>query len=519
MLDIIKNNPFRILGVFSNTSKKEIIAQKGKISAFVRIGKSIPLDTDFHSVLQPLSRTADMLSEAEGKLTLPNDIVKYSLFWFICHSSLDNTCITQVRAGSIDAAIESWKRIHSFSSLQNRIVCYLIKEDYTNAFACAEELYTSHTSVLLGCIMSSELMTFTREDVMHMFCDYIYEAKVIDDAGWMKIDNILEYSILRDYIKQIRSATHIRAINEFLDKYTGGSSPDDNLEAAKNLKEKTKGAVNGLQKVYDKTSPIFQTTMDKLSNAILSKTIAYYNKSTDADCAVKALPLMEYASTLAVGEQQVNRCKTNTKTIKDEADRYNNPVRTDSTDSMSSALHELSDLLEEINVQKFFIPYIKVGDIILGKTWTFEAISHGYRLSDVGEFKELSFGGYKFVDLFKRGIFDYVTYTSYEIESNKREYLHFNESKSFTEWKEFFEKMHFKMEIDEQPYIYNGQTSKFYCADISGYSAKWNIGIKVNFFEPTKSSFASLFYDYIRINKIDVYTLQSGSKPFLKWFE
>lgn len=519
MLEIITNNPFRILGVFSNTSKKEIIAQKGKISAFARIGKNIPQDTDFHSVLQTLSRTPDMLSEAEGKLTLPNDIVKYSLFWFICHTSLDKTCITQVRAGSIDAAIESWKRIHSFSSLQNRIVCYLIKEDYTNAFACAEELYTSHASVLLGCIMSSELMTFTKEDVMHMFCDYMYKAKVIDDAGWMKIDNNLESSLFRDYIKQIRSATHIRTINELLDKYTGGSSPEDNLEAAKNLKETTKSAVDGLQKVYDKTSPLFQTTMDKLSNAILSKAITYYNKSTDADCAVKALPLMEYASTLAVGEQQISRCKSNVDTVQEAAERYNNPSSEFSPESLSSALSSLSDLLEEIEMKRFFMPFLKAGDIILGKTWTFEAISYGYRLSEVGDFKEVNFGGYRFVDLFKRGIFDLVKFVSYEIDSNDRSYYHFDEFKSFNGWIEFFEKMGFNVKTETEPYIYEGVSANFYSGSISGFSPKWNLAFMIEFFEITSSSYASRFYDDISINKIDVYTLQTGNKPFLKWFE
>ena len=43
---IVLENPFRILGVFANATKKEIVANQGKANAFLKVGRPVeyPLD-------------------------------------------------------------------------------------------------------------------------------------------------------------------------------------------------------------------------------------------------------------------------------------------------------------------------------------------------------------------------------------------------------------------------------------------------------------------------------------------
>ena len=48
MLEIIQSNPYRVLGVYSNSPKKDVIANKGKMTAFLKVRRpfSFPLDLE-----------------------------------------------------------------------------------------------------------------------------------------------------------------------------------------------------------------------------------------------------------------------------------------------------------------------------------------------------------------------------------------------------------------------------------------------------------------------------------------
>ena len=50
-MNIIENNPYRILGVYTNSPKKDVVANKGKASAFVRVGKSVEFPMDMKLII------------------------------------------------------------------------------------------------------------------------------------------------------------------------------------------------------------------------------------------------------------------------------------------------------------------------------------------------------------------------------------------------------------------------------------------------------------------------------------
>ncbi len=52
MLSIIENNPFRILGVYSNAEQTEIIKNERKLRAYTTVGKPISLLTDFEQIIE-----------------------------------------------------------------------------------------------------------------------------------------------------------------------------------------------------------------------------------------------------------------------------------------------------------------------------------------------------------------------------------------------------------------------------------------------------------------------------------
>lgn len=52
MLSIIENNPFRILGVYSNAEQSEIIRNERKIRAYINVGKPVSMPSDFEAIIE-----------------------------------------------------------------------------------------------------------------------------------------------------------------------------------------------------------------------------------------------------------------------------------------------------------------------------------------------------------------------------------------------------------------------------------------------------------------------------------
>ena len=80
---IVLQNPYRILGVYANSAKKDIVANKGKATAFVRVGKPVEFPLDLKGILPVLNRTLDLMNEAEAHLAIAKEQIKYAQFWFL----------------------------------------------------------------------------------------------------------------------------------------------------------------------------------------------------------------------------------------------------------------------------------------------------------------------------------------------------------------------------------------------------------------------------------------------------
>lgn len=148
MIDLIQNNPFRILGVYSNASKKDIVANEGKMRAFLKVGRPVSFPLDLEGTLPSLSRTTESVAKANADLTLPKDKMRYALFWFVRNSNLDDIAFNQLTAGNVEKAVEIWEKKDCATSYQNRLVCYLINDNLPKALEMVDCLYNSNNSKL-----------------------------------------------------------------------------------------------------------------------------------------------------------------------------------------------------------------------------------------------------------------------------------------------------------------------------------------------------------------------------------
>lgn len=110
MLDIIQNNPYRLLGIYSNSPVRERVVNYNKLKAFLRVRKETAFGLDLTALLPVAARTGETVSDANTKLALPNDQLRYAQFWFMKSTPLDNVAMNHLATGNAGMALSIWKK-------------------------------------------------------------------------------------------------------------------------------------------------------------------------------------------------------------------------------------------------------------------------------------------------------------------------------------------------------------------------------------------------------------------------
>ena len=82
-MNILQNNPYRLLGVYSNSPTKERLAKHNRMKAFLKGGKLVSFLLDVPYYLSSINHTETSVADAEAKQTLPKDQILYPPFLFV----------------------------------------------------------------------------------------------------------------------------------------------------------------------------------------------------------------------------------------------------------------------------------------------------------------------------------------------------------------------------------------------------------------------------------------------------
>ena len=89
-MSFISNNAYRVLGVCSNASLKDIQKNISQLKAFAKIGKEMDLGYNLSFLnLANIDRKDDLLLRSENQLNLDKNKITSSLFWFADLSTID----------------------------------------------------------------------------------------------------------------------------------------------------------------------------------------------------------------------------------------------------------------------------------------------------------------------------------------------------------------------------------------------------------------------------------------------
>lgn len=307
MIDILKTNPYRILGIYSNSPTKERVANGNRMKAFLKVGKQVSFPLDLPLLLPPINRTTENVEESDAKLTLPNEQLRYAQFWLIKSTPMDDIAMNHLIAGNIDNAILIWQKKENASSLQNCIVCSLIRDDFSKALMYASKLYSIYSAEFVNLVLGGN-HAVTTDNLPYAFLDELYDA-----VGAQKLMPYIQDKEWKHYIGDKTVKPLIAALQSAINvaKASKGKGIKARLVAGTNLMNGTKEQLAQLKTLFPAKDLQYQMIADKLGLEILQCSIDYYNASEAADAAHKAMKLQAYALSIVVGQMAKDRCKEN----------------------------------------------------------------------------------------------------------------------------------------------------------------------------------------------------------------
>jgi len=315
-MTIIENNPFRVLGIISNSSAKETKESETFILRYLDIGKSADLKFDITPPLSHLERTSEIVKNAKRKIHDDFDKLTHSIFWFVNGTMVDKISLEKLSSEkNIEKASDSFKKgsrnfaisKNSFSSILNfstlEIVSYTSHKDEERLKNAIKYKY----QIINDKIVFKEfekLITSTSNKINHKsYIDrYIENTKGLlkelfprKDQNKLLIDIFSEdKSILKEIEGQIASSL-VQGINANLVLFSSFlkiqsertdaqivRSRSTIIKRVRKLVADTNSDLNKLKKAVGKNDFQFSNLMNEVFSYVNTSVIMCFNKDMDA---------------------------------------------------------------------------------------------------------------------------------------------------------------------------------------------------------------------------------------------
>ena len=316
--NLLSHNPYRILGVYSNSPKKDVLSNLNRMKAFLKVGKTVSFPLDLPQFLPSIDRDETIVSSAQASIELPMDQIKHTLFWFMKVTPLDDIALNNLLAGNIIQATEIWNKKETVSSLLNLMACALIENDADSLAIKADTLFQNYSEEF--CLTVNETIKLTSSQLTELFIELIKQDGTIELAKLMQVSGtsiewrkIIGGGLVKPIIDEISLA-----ISEA--KSAKGSSA--NYRAGEKLMNSTKASLSQLKGLLGVSDMQYQMIADKLATTILQCGINYFNETEDDDAPQKAMILQGFALSIAIGQVVKDRCKENVDVLKKIGPEY-----------------------------------------------------------------------------------------------------------------------------------------------------------------------------------------------------
>ena len=334
----IQENPYRLVGLLSNATAKEVQRRKGQITAFVRVGREVSSDFDF-VFLDPISRDEISIAKAFSAIQQARDVVNHSLFWFSKTNSFDDTALNYLINGDKEKAIDIWEKVtyekeitpKSVSCFNNigtlklignnpseinqgiKIKLVLIEsssfKDFVVSVAGDALVVEKQKQVdfFVNAIIKGFETEFSNNEILKLFegCDEKHRKLVIDRFSESPI-YFIESAI--DSAKNKRN-----------------QSKNNAYKYGKELFDQTRPKLKELENFLGVEDLKYKLIADNLAKEIMQCGIDYFNESQENESSENyldnAMQLNKLADGIAVGKLTKEKVKDNIATLEEMKDR------------------------------------------------------------------------------------------------------------------------------------------------------------------------------------------------------
>lgn len=317
-MDKIKNNPFRILGVPSNASAKEIAANQSKLKAYLAASKTVSFPLDCVGGQPSLERDTASVGQATANINLPQDKLTHALFWFIKpEDSVGSMAWEYLVKSDEEKALELFSKRDTFAALVNRSVLAFIAGDNIAAITCMgkmiqnDDMRTGFVNAVAG-----DTIQISEEELAETFFSKVFETIDAFDI-FQKIGDSID-SWIAGYIRKYSIQKPFKFIEEAIAKAKSVKGDNSKLwgEVGKELSNSTHKIRLQLIDIVGTVDSSYQRLADKLANQILQCSINYFNNSDGSrEYVLNAKKLAEYATKVAVGKLTKDRCEQAVETL------------------------------------------------------------------------------------------------------------------------------------------------------------------------------------------------------------
>jgi hypothetical protein len=336
-MELIQNNPFRIAGILSNATARELEKQRGKIRAFAKVGKEIKSDFDF-KILENIDRTEDSINKAFSNVEQNQDKVNYALFWFLNASPFDNTAFEYLKNGDEEKALEIWKKVttdkdvnsKNYSAFNNLGTYKLLSRDKSDIKIGIEakiKLIESDYFENFVHSVADETYTIDNQKQSEKLIDELLEhfKKKHSSSETLQLFNgcngttqkYLSKKLTEDPLHKIESQIESCKKKRIADKVTA-------YEFGLKLFKNTKDDLSLLKSLLSTGNLKYKAVADQLANEIMQCGIDYFNESQENDSSgnylESAQKLTKLANSIAVGKLAKDRAKDSLATLEEMKD-------------------------------------------------------------------------------------------------------------------------------------------------------------------------------------------------------
>ncbi len=328
----IRQNPYRIIGLLSNTSEREMNRQKSKLTKFISVGKEISCEFDFPFLLGEISRNEALVNQSFSLIEQGQDKVFNSIFWFSILNSYDGAAFSFLAQGNKIKAIEKWEEItrnkavtdESISSFNNLGTLLLTGNSFYEIQAGIDikiKLINSPQFEVFVLNISDKTVRIEKNSIIQKFCDSLIE-EIIPKFSKKEILSLFKNSP-SDIIELIRNKFALEPI-EKIEKEIENSKNDRNnsqtVYASQGLAlyQNCGNLIAELRDLLGSESIQFKMIADNLAKEVLQCGIDFFVDNGESESDVdQAIQIIEKAKLICTSEatksqiiDQINEIKS-----------------------------------------------------------------------------------------------------------------------------------------------------------------------------------------------------------------